>query len=84
VSSVCSYNVDVVHSRSAEITAAYASVSIYYVATVKLSTDLSSLARSFRSLILSVAAALVVSSIERIGVAWTDIIAAVLSLVGQG
>ncbi|KAG2148788.1 major facilitator superfamily domain-containing protein [Suillus clintonianus] len=58
-----SYNVDVVHSRSAEITAANVGV---------------------RSLILSAATALVVPSIEHIGVAWTYIIAAVLALVGQG
>ncbi|KAG1731239.1 major facilitator superfamily domain-containing protein [Suillus paluster] len=58
-----SYNVDVVHSRSAEITAA--SVAI-------------------RSLILSAATALVIPSIEHIGVGWTDIIAAILALIGQG
>ncbi|OAX33670.1 MFS general substrate transporter [Rhizopogon vinicolor AM-OR11-026] len=58
-----SYNVDVVHSRSAEITAAYAAT---------------------RSLILSAATALVIPSIEHIGVAWTNIIAAVLALIGQG
>ncbi|KAG0701562.1 major facilitator superfamily domain-containing protein [Suillus ampliporus] len=58
-----SYNVDVVHSRSAEITAA--SVGI-------------------RSVILAAATALVIPSIEHIGVAWTDITAAVLALVGQG
>ncbi|KAJ8588637.1 MFS general substrate transporter [Rhizopogon salebrosus TDB-379] len=58
-----SYNVDVVHSRSAEVTAAYAAC---------------------RSLMLSAATALVIPSIERIGVAWTNIIAAVLALIGQG
>ncbi|OAX33669.1 MFS general substrate transporter [Rhizopogon vinicolor AM-OR11-026] len=63
VAPVASYNVDVVHSRSAEITAAYAAT---------------------RSVIVSVATALVIPSIERIGVAWTDIIAAILALVGQG
>ncbi|KAG1834358.1 major facilitator superfamily domain-containing protein [Suillus subalutaceus] len=58
-----SYNVDVVHSRSAEITAANVGV---------------------RSFILSIATALVVPSIEHIGVAWTDVIVAVLALLGQG
>ncbi|KIK37204.1 hypothetical protein CY34DRAFT_810551 [Suillus luteus UH-Slu-Lm8-n1] len=59
---VSAYNVDVVHSRSAEATAA-------------------SLAS--RTLIMSVVTALVIPSIDRIGVAWTDIIAAVLVLIGQ-
>ncbi|OAX35757.1 hypothetical protein K503DRAFT_345127, partial [Rhizopogon vinicolor AM-OR11-026] len=63
ISPIGSYNVDVAHSRSAEITAAYAAT---------------------RSVIVSAATALVIPSIERIGVAWTDIIAAVLALVGQG
>ncbi|KAG1749476.1 major facilitator superfamily domain-containing protein [Suillus lakei] len=63
VNPIGSYNVDVVRSRSAEVTAASAAV---------------------RSLILSAATALVIPSIERIGVAWTDIIAAVLALIGQG
>ncbi|KAG1725921.1 hypothetical protein EDB19DRAFT_2028478 [Suillus lakei] len=36
------------------------------------------------SLILSAATALVIPSIEHIGVAWMDIIAAVLALIGQG
>ncbi|KAG2148777.1 major facilitator superfamily domain-containing protein [Suillus clintonianus] len=58
-----SYNVDIVHSRSAEATAACMGI---------------------RSLIISAATALVIPSIERIGVAWTDIIAAVLALIGQG
>ncbi|KAG1842313.1 major facilitator superfamily domain-containing protein [Suillus tomentosus] len=58
-----SYNVDVMHSQSAEITAANAGV---------------------RSFILSVATALVIPSIERIGVAWTNTIVAVLALLGQG
>ncbi|KAG1749493.1 MFS general substrate transporter [Suillus lakei] len=58
-----SYNVDVVHSQSAEITAANVGV---------------------RSLILSVATALVIPSIEHIGVAWTNIIVAVLAVLGQG
>ncbi|KAG2348252.1 MFS general substrate transporter [Suillus weaverae] len=58
-----SYNVDVVHSQSAEITAANVGI---------------------RSLILSVAAALVIPSIEHIGVVWTDIIVAVLAFLGQG
>ncbi|KAG1778315.1 major facilitator superfamily domain-containing protein [Suillus placidus] len=58
-----SYNVDVVHSRSTEITAAY---------------------MASRSLMISVATALVIPSIERIGIAWTDIIAAVLAVIGQG
>jgi MFS family permease len=58
-----SYNVDVVHSRSAEVTAAY---------------------MASRSLLISVATAFVIPSIERIGVAWTNIIAAVLAVTGQG
>ncbi|OAX33673.1 MFS general substrate transporter [Rhizopogon vinicolor AM-OR11-026] len=62
-SPIASYNVDVAHSRSAEITAAYT---------------------ASRSLILSAGAALVIPSIERIGVAWTYIIVAILALVGQG
>ncbi|OAX37340.1 MFS general substrate transporter [Rhizopogon vinicolor AM-OR11-026] len=62
-SPIGSYNVDVAHSRSAEIIAAYV---------------------ASRSLILSAATALVIPAIERIGVAWTDIIAAVLALFGQG
>ncbi|KAG1835526.1 major facilitator superfamily domain-containing protein [Suillus variegatus] len=36
------------------------------------------------SLIMSVATALIIPTIERIGVAWTDIIAAVLAVIGQG
>ncbi|OJA12284.1 hypothetical protein AZE42_11055 [Rhizopogon vesiculosus] len=63
MSPISSYNVDVVHSRSAEISAAHAAT---------------------RSLIISAATTLVIPSIERIGVAWTNIIAAVLALVGQG
>ncbi|OAX31854.1 MFS general substrate transporter [Rhizopogon vinicolor AM-OR11-026] len=62
-SPIASYNVDVAHSRSAEVTAAHT---------------------SSRSLILSAGAALVIPSIERIGVAWTYIIVAILALVGQG
>jgi MFS family permease len=58
-----SYNVDVVHSHSAEITAANVGV---------------------RSFILSVATALVIPSIEHIGVAWTDVTVAILALLGQG
>ncbi|OAX35759.1 MFS general substrate transporter [Rhizopogon vinicolor AM-OR11-026] len=57
------YHVDVIQSRSAEITAAYTAV---------------------RSLIPSAVAALVIPSIERIGVGWTFNIAAILALVGQG
>jgi hypothetical protein len=40
--------------------------------------------RASRSLILSAVTALVIPSIERVGVAWTDIIAAVLAVIGQG
>lgn len=58
-----SYNVDVLHSQSAEITAANVGV---------------------RSLILSVATAVVIPSIERIGIASTDIFVTVLALLGQG
>ncbi|KAG2360505.1 major facilitator superfamily domain-containing protein [Suillus spraguei] len=60
---IASYNVDIMHSRSAEITAANAAV---------------------RSLIISVVTALVIPSIECIGVAWTNIIAAILAIIGQG
>ncbi|KAG1862677.1 major facilitator superfamily domain-containing protein [Suillus subluteus] len=60
---IASYNVDVMHSRSAEATAASTAI---------------------RSLIISAATSLVIPSIERIGVAWTNIIAAILALIGQG
>ncbi|KAG1808327.1 major facilitator superfamily domain-containing protein [Suillus variegatus] len=60
---ISSYNVDVVHSRSAEATAA---------------------CMASRLLILSASTALILPSIERIGVAWTNIIAAVLAVIGQG
>ncbi|KAG1808328.1 major facilitator superfamily domain-containing protein [Suillus variegatus] len=59
---VTAYNVDVMHSRSAEATAA---------------------CMASRSLITSAATALIIPSIERMGVAWTDIIAAVLAVIGQ-
>jgi hypothetical protein len=36
------------------------------------------------SLIMSATTTLIIPSIERIGVAWTDIIAAVLAIIGQG
>jgi hypothetical protein len=78
-----SYNVDVVHSRSAEVTAAYASV-LRHGTTIQLRIDLPLHTRACRSLMLSAATALVIPSIERIGVAWTNIIAAVLALIGQG
>ncbi|KAG2040370.1 major facilitator superfamily domain-containing protein [Suillus americanus] len=58
-----SYNVDVVHSRSAEAIAAH---------------------MASRSLVMSAATALIIPSIEHIGVAWTDIIVAVLAVIGQG
>ncbi|KAG1830695.1 hypothetical protein DFJ58DRAFT_267616 [Suillus subalutaceus] len=60
---ISSYNVDVVHSRSAEATAAY---------------------MASRWLVISAVTALVIPSVERIGVAWTDIIAAILAVIGQG
>ncbi|KAG2040350.1 major facilitator superfamily domain-containing protein [Suillus americanus] len=60
---ISSYNVDVVHSRSAETTAAY---------------------MASRLLVISAVTALVIPSIELIGVAWTFIIAAILALIGQG
>ncbi|KAG1848320.1 major facilitator superfamily domain-containing protein [Suillus subalutaceus] len=60
---ISSYNVDVMHSRSVEATAANAAA---------------------RSLIISAATALVIPSIERIGVGWTNTIAAILALIGQG
>ncbi|KAG2128833.1 major facilitator superfamily domain-containing protein [Suillus cothurnatus] len=58
-----SYNVDMMHSRSAEATAA---------------------CMASWSLIMSATTTLIIPSIERIGVAWTDIIAAVLAIIGQG
>jgi hypothetical protein len=36
------------------------------------------------SLIMSATTTLIIPSIERIGVAWTDIIATVLAIIGQG
>ncbi|KAG2148786.1 major facilitator superfamily domain-containing protein [Suillus clintonianus] len=39
---------------------------------------------AIRSIILSTATALVIPSVEHIGVAWTNIIATVLALIGQG
>ncbi|KAG1862640.1 major facilitator superfamily domain-containing protein [Suillus subluteus] len=63
VNPIGSYNVDVVHSRSAEVIAAHT---------------------ASKSLVISAATALVIPSIERIGVVWTDIIAAVLAVIGQG
>ncbi|KAG2744393.1 MFS general substrate transporter [Suillus brevipes Sb2] len=48
------------------------------------SAEATAASAAVRSLILSFATALVIPSIERIGVAWTDIIAAVLALIGQG
>ncbi|KAG2157654.1 major facilitator superfamily domain-containing protein [Suillus bovinus] len=58
-----SYNVDILHSRSAEAAA---------------------VCMASWSLIMSATTALIIPSIERIGVAWTDIIAAVLAVIGQG
>ncbi|KAG2066503.1 MFS general substrate transporter [Suillus decipiens] len=57
------YNADMMHSRSAEATAAY---------------------KASKSLILSVVTALIIPSIERIGVAWMNTLAAVLAVIGQG
>ncbi|KAG1769033.1 major facilitator superfamily domain-containing protein [Suillus occidentalis] len=48
------------------------------------SAEATAASAAIRSLILSAATALVIPSIEHIGVAWTDIIAAVLALIGQG
>ncbi|KAG2346691.1 MFS general substrate transporter [Suillus weaverae] len=48
------------------------------------SAEATAASAAIRSLILSAATALVIPSIERIGVAWTDIIAAVLAIIGQG
>ncbi|KAG2744937.1 MFS general substrate transporter [Suillus brevipes Sb2] len=48
------------------------------------SAEVTAASAAIRSLILSAATALVIPSIERIGVAWTDIIAAVLAIIGQG
>ncbi|KAG2131232.1 MFS general substrate transporter [Suillus bovinus] len=48
------------------------------------SAEATAASAAIRSLILSGVTALVIPSIERIGVAWTDIIAAVLAVIGQG
>ncbi|KAG2348251.1 MFS general substrate transporter [Suillus weaverae] len=48
------------------------------------SAEATAASAAIRSLILSAATALIIPSIERIGVAWTDIIAAVLAIIGQG
>ncbi|KAG2363060.1 major facilitator superfamily domain-containing protein [Suillus spraguei] len=61
-----SYNVDVVHSQSAQATAAHTS------------------GEQVTHVIYSIATTLFIPSIERIDVAWTDIIAAVLAVIGQG
>jgi hypothetical protein len=58
--------------------------SIIYSTADRLCADSPLLSRAARSLITSVGTALIIPSIERIGVAGTDIIAAVLALVGQG
>ncbi|KAG1862669.1 major facilitator superfamily domain-containing protein [Suillus subluteus] len=63
LSPISSYNVDVVHSRSAEAAAAH---------------------MASRWLIISAVTVLVIPSIERIGVAWTNIIMAILAVTGQG
>jgi hypothetical protein len=57
---------------------------VKYCTTVKLCTNSPTLVRAVRSLIISAATAVVIPSIERIGVASTNIIAAVLALVAQG
>ncbi|OJA13086.1 hypothetical protein AZE42_09239 [Rhizopogon vesiculosus] len=66
------------------VVAPVASYNLLNIAQHKLCTDPPPLTRATRSVIVSVATALVIPSIERIGVAWTDIIAAILALVGQG
>jgi MFS family permease len=48
------------------------------------SAEATAASAAIRSLILSAATALIIPSIERIGVAWTDIIAAVLAIIAQG
>jgi hypothetical protein len=58
--------------------------SIIYSTADRLCADSLLFSRAARSLITSVGTALIIPSIERIGVAGTDIIAAVLALVGQG
>ncbi|KAG2066510.1 hypothetical protein BDR04DRAFT_65589 [Suillus decipiens] len=40
--------------------------------------------KASKSLILSVVTALIIPSIEHIGVAWTNTLAAVLAVIGQG
>jgi hypothetical protein len=83
MSPISSYHVDVVHSRSAEITAVSALV-FKILHTYQNFTDSSTFTSAVRSLIISAATALVIPSIECIGVAWTNVIAAVLALVAQG
>ncbi|KAG1819857.1 major facilitator superfamily domain-containing protein [Suillus subaureus] len=48
------------------------------------SAEATAASAAIRSLILSAATALIIPSIEHIGVAWTNIIAAVLAIIGQG
>lgn len=48
------------------------------------SAETTAASAAIRSLILSAATAVVIPSIEHIGVAWTNIIAAVLAVIGQG
>ncbi|KAG2049505.1 MFS general substrate transporter [Suillus hirtellus] len=48
------------------------------------SAETTAASAAIRSLILSAATAVVIPSIEHIGVAWTNIIAAVLAIIGQG
>jgi MFS family permease len=48
------------------------------------SAEATAASAAIRSLILSAATAFIIPSIERIGVAWTDIIAAVLAIIAQG
>ncbi|KAG1834359.1 major facilitator superfamily domain-containing protein [Suillus subalutaceus] len=48
------------------------------------SAEATAASAAIRSFILSAATALIIPSIERIGVAWTNIIAAVLAIIGQG
>lgn len=70
-----SYNVDIAHSRSTEAAAACMFIKLELVHLP---------VRAGWSLIMSVATALIIPTIEHIGVAWTDIIADVLAVIGQG
>ncbi|KAJ8588635.1 MFS general substrate transporter [Rhizopogon salebrosus TDB-379] len=61
------------------------SIAVYNLDVVQSrNTEIMAAYAAARSLITSVGTALIIPSIERIGVAGTDIVAAILALVGQG